>query len=107
MRGRAHAKCEYSERGPDHHHKNAHESHYTHPSLDLEPMDDMDAHQRQHALEIQQKFANYFVTTGQIIMFGLTGGLRPSPASVTVLLICLQLRQITVGVTLPSALASV
>ena len=60
----------------------------------------MDAHERQHAMEIQQRFANRKVTTGQIIMFGLTGGLIPCPASVTVLLICLQLKQITMGITL-------
>lgn len=84
----------------DHHHEHAHDRHHKHPTLDLGSMDDMDAHQRQHALEIQQRFANRTVTTGQIIMFGLTGGLIPCPASVTVLLICLQLKQIAMGVTL-------
>ncbi len=33
-------------------------------------------------------------------MLGLTGGLIPCPASVTVLLLCLQLKQITMGATL-------
>ena len=33
-------------------------------------------------------------------MFGLTGGLIPCPASITVLLLCLQLKQITLGATL-------
>ena len=33
-------------------------------------------------------------------MFGLTGGLVPCPASITVLLLCLQLKQITLGVVL-------
>ena len=33
-------------------------------------------------------------------MFGLTGGLLPCPASITVLLICLQLKKIALGVTL-------
>jgi nickel/cobalt transporter (NicO) family protein len=84
----------------DHHHEHIYERHHKHSSLDLGSMDDMDAHQRQHALEIQRRFANRTVTTGQIIMFGLTGGLIPCPASVTVLLICLQLKQITMGVTL-------
>lgn len=40
------------------------------------------------------------VTTGQIIAFGLTGGLVPCPAAITVLLLCLQLRQFALGVTL-------
>lgn len=40
------------------------------------------------------------MTTGQIIVFGLTGGLIPCPASITVLLLCLQLKKITLGATL-------
>jgi nickel/cobalt transporter (NicO) family protein len=37
------------------------------------------------------------VTTGQIALFGVTGGLIPCPSSITVLLICLQLGQVTLG----------
>ncbi len=33
-------------------------------------------------------------------MFGLTGGLIPCPASITVLLICLQLKKFSLGATL-------
>jgi nickel/cobalt exporter len=33
-------------------------------------------------------------------MFGLTGGLIPCPAAITVLLLCLQLKQFTLGVAL-------
>lgn len=33
-------------------------------------------------------------------MFGLTGGLVPCPASITVLLLCLQLKKIALGATL-------
>ena len=33
-------------------------------------------------------------------MFGLTGGLIPCPAAVTVLLLCLQLREVALGATL-------
>ncbi len=40
------------------------------------------------------------MTTGQILLFGLTGGLIPCPAAITVLLLCLQLKQITLGVIL-------
>ncbi len=40
------------------------------------------------------------VTTGQIVLFGLTGGLIPCPASITVLLICLQLKKFSLGATL-------
>lgn len=59
-----------------------------------------DAHERMHAEQIQRRFANREVTTGQIVLFGLTGGLLPCPASITVLLICLQLKQIALGATL-------
>ncbi len=37
------------------------------------------------------------VTNGQIIMFGLTGGLLPCPAAITVLLLCLQVKQFALG----------
>ena len=40
------------------------------------------------------------MTTGQIIVFGLTGGLIPCPAAITVLLLCLQLKEITLGAAL-------
>lgn len=40
------------------------------------------------------------MTTGQIIVFGLTGGLIPCPAAITVLLLCLQLKQVALGATL-------
>jgi nickel/cobalt exporter len=62
--------------------------------------DQMDAHERAHANDISRRFQDRNVTTGQIVMFGLTGGLIPCPAAITVLLLCLQLKQITLGVTL-------
>ncbi|MDE8376872.1 sulfite exporter TauE/SafE family protein, partial [Klebsiella pneumoniae] len=40
------------------------------------------------------------VTTGQIIVFGLTGGLIPCPGAITVLLLCLQLKRLTLGAVL-------
>ena len=59
-----------------------------------------DAHQLAHANDIRHRFANRHVTTGQIVMFGLTGGLIPCPAAITVLLLCLQLKQFSLGVVL-------
>jgi ABC-type nickel/cobalt efflux system permease component RcnA len=59
-----------------------------------------DPHAREHAGQIQRRFAGREVTTGQIVMFGLTGGLIPCPASITVLLLCLQLKKIALGATL-------
>jgi nickel/cobalt exporter len=62
--------------------------------------DEDDDHAREHAADIRRRFAGGKATTGQIVMFGLTGGLIPCPASITVLLICLQLKQISLGVVL-------
>ena len=61
---------------------------------------EQDAHEREHAEQIRARFANREVTTGQIVMFGLTGGLIPCPASITVLLLCLQLKKIALGAVL-------
>ncbi|WP_047243352.1 nickel/cobalt efflux protein RcnA [Chromobacterium subtsugae] len=59
-----------------------------------------DPHELAHANDIRRRFANRDVTTGQIMMFGLTGGLIPCPASITVLLLCLQLKKVALGATL-------
>jgi nickel/cobalt exporter len=59
-----------------------------------------DAHELAHANDIRRKFADRNVTTGQIIVFGLTGGLIPCPAAITILLLCLQLKEIALGATL-------
>ena len=56
-----------------------------------------DAHERAHAQDIAQRFAGRAVTTPQIILFGVTGGLMPCPAAFTVLLVCLQLKRVTLG----------
>lgn len=68
--------------------------------LDVTDSTAHDAHQLAHANDIRRRFANQHVTTGQIVMFGLTGGLIPCPAAITVLLLCLQLKQFTLGVAL-------
>ncbi|MBS0240593.1 MAG: nickel/cobalt efflux transporter RcnA [Proteobacteria bacterium] len=79
--------------GHDHHH-------HDQSGLDVGLNADADAHERAHAEDIRRRFANQSVTTGQIVMFGLTGGLIPCPASITILLLCLQLKQFTLGATL-------
>ena len=62
--------------------------------------DYMDAHERAHADDIARRFRGQEVTTGQIVLFGLTGGLIPCPAAITVLLLCLQLKRLALGVAL-------
>ena len=59
-----------------------------------------DSHERAHANDIRKRFRNRKVTTGQIIMFGLTGGLIPCPAAITVLLLCLQVKEVALGAVL-------
>lgn len=70
-------------------------------AIDVASPEYHDAHELAHANDIRRRFANtQNITTGQIIMFGLTGGLIPCPASITVLLLCLQLKQIPLGALL-------
>lgn len=60
------------------------------------------AHAAAHTADIKRRFGTSggTVTTMQIISFGLTGGLIPCPAAITVLLLCLQLKQLALGAML-------
>jgi nickel/cobalt exporter len=80
----------------DHHHHAIKD----YAGLDVSAPGYEDPHELAHANDIRRRFANREVTTGQIVMFGLTGGLIPCPASITVLLLCLQLKKITLGAAL-------
>ncbi|CAN5749279.1 Ni(II)/Co(II) efflux transporter permease subunit NcrC [soil metagenome] len=88
----------------DHGHEYAFEfsedDHHHHEGLNLSDGSYQDAHERAHASDIVRRFGNRNVTTGQIVIFGLTGGLLPCPAALTVLLVCLQLKQFTLGFAL-------
>ena len=79
---------EYAE--ADHHH-------------DHDDLEDEDAHARAHAADIQKRFANRQVTTGQIILFGLTGGLMPCPAAVSILIVCLRVKEFSLGFSIVAA----
>jgi nickel/cobalt exporter len=80
----------------EHDHGHGHD----HGGLDVSDSGFQDAHERAHANDIKRRFATRNVTTGQIIGFGLTGGLIPCPAAITVLLLCLQLKRFTLGASL-------
>ena len=74
--------------------------HHVHPEtqgLALPDQGYQDAHERAHAQDIRKRFTQRDVTTGQIILFGLTGGLIPCPAAITVLLLCLQIKEVALG----------
>jgi nickel/cobalt exporter len=87
--------------GRDHHHDDPHGHHHDQHSLAAPAgARGQDAHERAHAEQIRRRFLERPVTTPQIILFGLTGGLIPCPASITVLLLCLQLRQPALGAAL-------
>ena len=85
----------------EHHHHDHTHSHATefegHDHQHDSAAEYQDEHEREHAEEFQKRFANRHVTTGQLILFGLTGGLLPCPSAFAVLLICLQLKQFTLG----------
>ncbi|MGW1422272.1 nickel/cobalt efflux transporter [Bradyrhizobium manausense] len=71
---------------------------HDHDHIDLG--DEDDAHARAHAADIRKRFAGRNVTTAQIVLFGLSGGLIPCPAAITVLLLCIQLKQFSLGFVL-------
>jgi nickel/cobalt exporter len=102
------------------HHDHAHHSHSQPQGLVLQPVKTVvsqqpkilklrklskeeeyqDAHEKAHARDIERRFTGTEVTNGQILLFGLTGGLIPCPAAITVLLICIQLKALTLGATM-------
>ncbi|QLW73372.1 nickel/cobalt efflux protein RcnA [Citrobacter freundii] len=95
----------------DHHHHAHHDAHHHHDhhhehdhaalaGFAEDSKEYQDAHERAHATDIQRRFAGKEVTNGQILLFGLTGGLIPCPAAITVLLICIQLKAFTLGATM-------
>lgn len=91
---------------PDHGHHHDHDHNHDEPSeaeehgLEVATGGFVDAHEMAHAEDIRRRFTNRNVTTGQIVIFGLTGGLIPCPGAITVLLLCLQLQRLALGAAL-------
>ena len=86
--------------GHDHHDDHDHGHHHGHTEsegLALAVDGYQDAHERAHAEDIRKRFSHREVTTGQSVVFGLTGGLIPCPAAITVLLLCLQVKEVALG----------
>ncbi len=84
----------------DHGHHHHHDHGTVDHALDLIDGGHQDAHERQHAEQIRRRFAGREVTTGQILLLGITGGLIPCPGAITVLLLCLQLKRLALGAVL-------
>jgi ABC-type nickel/cobalt efflux system permease component RcnA len=81
-----------------HSHDDDHDHHHHEEEDDVTR--DQNAHERAHAQEIRKRFVDRNVTTWQVALFGLTGGLIPCAAAVTVLLLCLQIQQFWLGTIL-------
>lgn len=77
-------------------HTDPHEHDHDH-SHDFQSQDE---HEKAHARQGQERFTNRNVTTGQLIIFGLTGGLIPCPSAFAVLLLCLQIKRFALGFAL-------
>ena len=91
-RGHSHTNRILFREGDHHHHHHHGES-----------AEYQDAHERAHAEDIARRFVGRTVTTPQIIMFGITGGLMPCPAAFSVLLVCLQLKRVVLGFAMVGA----
>ena len=76
------------------------EGHHHHDTASEEYQD---AHERAHAEDIARRFVGRKVTTPEIVLFGITGGLMPCPAAFSILLMCLQLKRFTIGITMVAA----
>jgi nickel/cobalt transporter (NicO) family protein len=74
------------------HHDDGHDHLHGHESED--------AHAAAHAEQIQKQVTGQEVTWGQVVLFGLTGGLMPCPAAFTVLLLCLNTGAAVLGFSL-------
>jgi nickel/cobalt transporter (NicO) family protein len=88
-----HGQRHAHEHGLGHAHSYGHLHTYAHPQHD-------DAHSRAHASELERRFGGRTATTGQVILFGLTGGLIPCPGAVTVAFLCLQVQRFSLGIVL-------
>ncbi|MEM1344339.1 MAG: nickel/cobalt efflux transporter [Pseudomonadota bacterium] len=113
---------EHGHRPHPHGHDHDHPSHghpHTTPALALASpqaaarmestgLDDpaLDAHARAHAAEIRARLASGRIGTWQTVLFGLTGGLIPCPAAITVFVLCLHLEKLTLGITLVAAFST-
>src|SRR5262245_17316214 len=60
-------------------------------------------HSHDHGHVDQQGQAKYGASSADIVWFGFSGGLLPCPAAIAVLLVCIQLKQFTLGIAMVAA----
>ncbi len=87
--------------GHDHHHHDHHDHAHHHEDHTHTSCGCGHSHDGKEAA--QQLLKEGRVSTWQIMLFGVTGGLMPCPASIAVLLICIQLREFTLGASMVAA----
>ena len=92
-----HAAHDHAHGASDHHHHHHHDHDRAHGRQSV------DAHAQAHARQIARRFDGSSVTTRQIALFGLSSGLMPCPAALTMLLVCLRLKKVMLGVGLVTA----
>jgi nickel/cobalt exporter len=92
----------------DHHHDHGGHHHHHHPeaerhhhAIHVHPAGD--AHSRAHARDLERRLKMGPASTWQTVLFGLSGGLVPCPAAITVFLLCLHLGKTSLGIVLVSA----
>lgn len=95
-----HEEHEHAHENHGHHHQHDHD-HAHHDNA--QNHHGRDAHAEAHARQIARRFDGRSVTTRQIALFGLSSGLMPCPAALTMLLVCLRLKKIVLGVGLVTA----
>lgn len=104
--GHDHGHHDHSHAGDDHHHHYGHHDHAHDHHHDVNDSH-RDAHARAHARQLehqlQHRLENGPASTWQTILFGLSGGLVPCPAAITVFLLCLHLDKPVLGVVLVGA----
>lgn len=91
LRPRRHVAHDHDEHEHDHHDHDHHDHN-----------DHEDDHGHSHALP-EHATRGERVGMGQVVLFGITGGLLPCPASVSVMLLALTLGQVALGVTMVAA----
>lgn len=84
----------------DHYLALAHTGPYDHAHSDN---GSLDAHARSHAQEIEKRFDGSRISSSQVVVFGLSGGLIPCPAAITVLLLCMNTDKLFLGISLLAA----
>ena len=101
--GHAHQHVLAFGHGYDHYHDHGHAHDHDHSCDHARHNHDEDAHARAHARQIERRLDGRAVTTRQVVLFGLSSGLMPCPAALTMLLVCLRLKRLILGAGLVTA----